>query len=344
MLFLVSNKPETMRKLIVLAFAALLTFGCGEKKRESKTKVQEEKKNVPAFSETQSELAIQDLPLATKDDTISYALGVAWSNGLATIGVSKVSYAFYHGAHDYMVQNRSFVTFQQASERIDKDVNYLKKDTDHKMDPAQKIKDIQLASTYDTLSYIWAYAWMRGAKEIGVGKITPALMLGLTKGLASDTSLFTYRKADRYLRRHVELLREQKYYDIKKKNDDWLVANKSKKDVVTLSSGLQYKILKDGKGKSPKADDVIVCHYIGKLIDDTVFESSYDNGEPLKAYPSGVIVGWREALPKMKVGSKWEIYVPYKLGYGSGGTKEKVPPFSTLIYELELLDVQKAPQ
>jgi FKBP-type peptidyl-prolyl cis-trans isomerase len=329
-----------MKNVFVLIAFFFIAISC--QKKETKVAVNETSaQNIPAFSDDIKDLSVKDLPLKSKDDTISYALGVAWGNQIASkVGLSKVSYAFYQGAHDYMVQNKTFTNVNEAGARLDKEIEYLKKDSTHIFDINQKISDISLSSKYDTLSYQLAYTWMRGAKEFGINKVTPVLLLGLTKGIKGDTSLFTFNKADKYLRSYIEQVREQKYLDVKVKNEEWLAQNKSKKDVVTLPSGLQYKIIKDGKGKSPRADEVIVCHYTGKLIDNSKFESSYDKGEPLKAYPSGVIPAWREALPKMKVGSIWELYVPYNLGYGSGGVKDKVPPFSTLIYEIELLGVE----
>jgi FKBP-type peptidyl-prolyl cis-trans isomerase len=333
-----------MKNFLLITIIALLCMACETKKTETPAG-EAPKESIPAFDDAIKSMAIKDLPLHTTDDTISYALGVAWGSQIAgKVGLSKVSYTFYVGAHDYMVQNKSFTTLAASSERLDKEIDFLKKDSLHGMNVNQKIGTIEMATKFDTLSYQLGYVWMRGAREIGINKITPVLMLGLTSGMKSDTTLFDFRKADKYLRTGVERQREQKFLAVKNKNTEWLELNKSKKDVVTLPSGLQYKIIKNGTGKSPQADEVIVCHYTGKLIDNSKFESSYDEGTPLKAYPSGVIPAWREALPKMKVGSIWELYVPYNLGYGSGGVKGKVPPFSTLIYEIELLNVEAGVQ
>jgi FKBP-type peptidyl-prolyl cis-trans isomerase FklB len=331
-----------MKNFLILIPFLLLIISCGKDKKEAKVVANETStQNIPAFSPEVIDLSVKDLPLKSKDDTISYALGIAWGNQIASkLGLSKVSYAFYQGAHDYMVQNKTFTNMTEASERLEKEIEFLKTDVEHDFDINQKLSDIELSSKYDTLSYQLAYAWMRGAKDYGISRITPTLLLGLTNGMQSDTTLFDYSKADKYLRAYIEQQREQKFLSVKIANEEWLAQNKTKKDIVTLPSGLQYKIIKNGTGKSPKADEIIICHYTGKLTDNSKFESSYDTGEPLKAYPSGVIVAWREALPKMKVGSIWELYVPYNLGYGSGGIKGKVPPFSTLIYEIELLGIE----
>jgi FKBP-type peptidyl-prolyl cis-trans isomerase FklB len=327
-----------MKKLFVLTLVLASFYSCSKKETESAAESTVEKKQVPAIPENMLETKVKDISLQSKDDTISYALGVAWASNLGRAGIRNTSFAFYLGSHDYMVQNASFVTLPEAIQRVDSEAKFLQSEPQNMLSGDQKLKDIILQTKYDTLNYLWGFTWMRGAKDIGISKITPALMLGLLKGTEGDTSLFQYRKADKYLRGYVEQLREEKFGVIKRENEEWLAQNKTKKDVVTLPSGLQYKVIKEGNGKSPNGDDIIVCHYTGKLINNTKFESSYDDGQPLKAYPSGVIPGWREALPRMKVGSVWELYVPYQLGYGSGGVKDKVPPYATLIYEIELLD------
>jgi FKBP-type peptidyl-prolyl cis-trans isomerase len=334
-----------MKKILCFVTIALTGIACHQKKNTEVTTKETPKEYIPAFDVTVQNLSVKELPLNSKDDTISYALGIVWGSQIASkVGLSKVSYTFYQGAHDYMVQNQTFTTLKQASDRLDKEIEFLKKNSTHVLNMNQKLGDIKLETKFDTLCYQFGYAWMRGAKEIGINKITPTLLLGLSRGLTGDTTLFDFKKADRYLRAGIEKQLEQKFFAIKTRNMEWLEQNKSKKGIVTLPSGLQYRIIKNGAGKSPKADEIIVCHYTGTLIDNTKFESSYDGGKPFKAFPSGVIPAWREALPKMKVGSIWELYVPYNLGYGSGGIKDKVPPFSTLIYEIELLKVESGIQ
>ncbi len=117
--------------------------------------------------------------------------------------------------------------------------------------------------------------------------------------------------------------------------------NKKKKDIVTLPSGLQYRIIKEGKGDSPKATDVVTTHYRGKLIDGTEFDNSYNRGEPVKFAVNGVIPGWTEALQLMKPGAKWELFIPSKLAYGENGVGQIIGPNSTLVFEVELLTVEK---
>jgi FKBP-type peptidyl-prolyl cis-trans isomerase len=126
----------------------------------------------------------------------------------------------------------------------------------------------------------------------------------------------------------------------KKEGAEFLEANKTKEGVVTLPSGLQYKILTEGTGPKPAASDTVVCNYRGTLISGTEFDSSYKRGQPASFPVNGVIKGWTEALQLMPVGSKWQLFVPAELGYGDRGAGGEIGPGATLIFEVELLSIQ----
>ena len=127
----------------------------------------------------------------------------------------------------------------------------------------------------------------------------------------------------------------------KKQGDAFLAENKTKDGVVTLPSGLQYKILKEGTGPKPTTTDTVVCNYKGTLLDNTEFDSSYKRGQPATFPVSGVIKGWTEALQLMPVGSKWELFVPADLAYGArGGPGGGIGPNATLVFEVELESIQ----
>src|SRR5713226_7263655 len=128
----------------------------------------------------------------------------------------------------------------------------------------------------------------------------------------------------------------------KKEGDEFLTANKTKEGVVTLPSGLQYKILTEGTGPKPTATDTVVCNYRGTLISGTEFDSSYKRGQPLTIQVNGVIKGWTEAIQLMPVGSKWQLFIPSDLGYGDRGSDPRsgIGPGATLIFEVELLSIQ----
>jgi FKBP-type peptidyl-prolyl cis-trans isomerase len=121
----------------------------------------------------------------------------------------------------------------------------------------------------------------------------------------------------------------------------FLKDNAAKAGVISLPSGLQYEVLTAGTGPTPKADDVVVCNYRGTLIDGTEFDSSYKRGAPSSFPVNGVIKGWTEALQRMPVGSKWRLYVPAALGYGDKGAGQQIGPNAVLIFDVELLSIQK---
>ena len=126
----------------------------------------------------------------------------------------------------------------------------------------------------------------------------------------------------------------------KKEGDAFLAANKTQEGVVTLPSGLEYKILTQGTGPKPAATDTVVCNYRGTLINGTEFDSSYKRGQPATFPLNGVIKGWTEALQLMPVGSKWQLFLPAELAYGERGPSPEIGPNSTLVFEMELLSIQ----
>ena len=120
-------------------------------------------------------------------------------------------------------------------------------------------------------------------------------------------------------------------------SQDFLNENAQNPGIKTTASGLQYRVIKKGKGKSPRATDKVKVHYVGKLINGDEFDSSYNRGKPAQFKVNGVIKGWTEALMMMKKGSKWEIFIPPELGYGKKGVPGTIPPNAVLIFELELI-------
>ena len=123
--------------------------------------------------------------------------------------------------------------------------------------------------------------------------------------------------------------------------ETFLAQNAKKEGVVTTASGLQYKVIQSGTGESPKLTDRVKVHYHGTLIDGTVFDSSVQRGQPISFPVNGVIPGWVEALQLMKVGDKWQLFIPAKLAYGDQSPSQAIPPNSVLIFEVELLGIEK---
>ena len=178
--------------------------------------------------------------------------------------------------------------------------------------------------------------------------VDPAILLqGLKDGLAGSKPLLTEEEARTLLTQLQEDMRKKQAEKAqqmgaanKTEGEAFLAANKNKEGVVTLPSGLQYKILKTGTGPKPTASDSVVCNYRGTLINGTEFDSSYKRGQPATFPVNGVIKGWTEALQLMPVGSKWQLFVPASLAYGDRGAGADIGPNATLIFEVELLSIQ----
>jgi FKBP-type peptidyl-prolyl cis-trans isomerase FklB len=186
-------------------------------------------------------------------------------------------------------------------------------------------------------------------------EVDPAILLrGLKDALAGNKLLLTDDEAKAALtelqtevRANEEAKLKAAAVENKKAGEAFLAANKAKEGVVALPSGLQYKIIKEGTGPKPTAQDTVLCHYRGTLVDNTEFDSSYKRKEPLKIPVGGVIKGWTEAIQLMPVGSKWELFIPSDLAYGERGAPgSPIGPNSTLIFEVELISIEPkaAPQ
>ena len=217
--------------------------------------------------------------------------------------------------------------------------------------PAKSEAPSPFASQKDKVSYALgmniAASLGTNLKRQGVELNTDVLAQALKDGLNGGKTLMTEEEAQNTLRQfstELQAKQEEKMKQAgennKKEGEAFLAANKSKPGVVTLPSGLQYKIVKPGTGPKPAATDTVVANYRGTLINGTEFDSSYKRGEPLTIPVSGVIKGWTEALQLMPVGSKWELYIPSDLAYGARGAGADIGPNSTLIFEIELLSIQ----
>lgn len=209
-------------------------------------------------------------------------------------------------------------------------------------------KNVQLKEKKDKISYSIGVDVGKSIEKQKIQINNEAFMAGFKDGQANKTTLMTEEEIQQtLLSLQTEIMEKQKaqMQELANKNlregEKFLAENKKNKDVVTLASGLQYKIVTEGKGESPKATDTVTTHYRGKLINGTEFDSSYSRGEPVKFTVNGVIPGWSEALQLMKPGAKWELFVPAKLAYGEHSVGQVIGPNSTLIFEVELLSVEK---
>lgn len=170
----------------------------------------------------------------------------------------------------------------------------------------------------------------------GVPLDVESLLAGVRDGLDDAKPKFDKETCDQAMREMGEY-RMQAHIA---RNQEFLEKNSQAEGVTVLPSGLQYKVLKEGTGASPAAEDQVKAHYRGELIDGTVFDSSFERNEPLETRVDRVIPGWSEALQLMKVGSRWQVVIPSELGYGPSGAGGVIPPHATLVFEVELLDIE----
>lgn len=166
---------------------------------------------------------------------------------------------------------------------------------------------------------------------------------GFTDGVKRDTTIFTLNKASELYQQKAQQNKDVKNNALREAGRKFLEENKTKEGVITTASGLQYKVLTKGTGEVPQLTDRVKVHYEGRLIDGTVFDASKKHGtEPATFRPDQVIKGWTEALTMMPVGSKWQLYIPYELAYGERGAGNDIKPFSTLIFDVELVGIEKS--
>jgi FKBP-type peptidyl-prolyl cis-trans isomerase FklB len=228
---------------------------------------------------------------------------------------------------------------------------------EQKAQPAEKkeITKADLKTEDDNISYSLGFSmgsrFIRDGLEINLEVFQEGMKDGFTGSkqilteeemqktmMALQQKMMAKRQTD-----HMKEMEERKNLGEanKEKGEKFLEANKAKEGVITLESGLQYKILKKGTGASPKATDIVKCHYKGTTIDGEEFDSSYKRGEPATFALNKVIKGWTEGLQLMKEGGKWEFFVPSELAYGKMGSGPQIGPNEVLIFEVELLGIEK---
>ena len=167
-------------------------------------------------------------------------------------------------------------------------------------------------------------------------------MAGFIQGVKGKKGLMTVEQAGQVAQMKMMSIKaknmEEQYGPLKKKGEEWMAANAKKPGVKTLPSGVQYKVIKEGAGQMPKYTSVVKVNYEGRLIDGTVFDSSYKNGQPVTLRANQVIKGWTEALVHMPAGSVWEVYIPQELAYGDR-EQGQIKPYSPLVFKIELISV-----
>jgi FKBP-type peptidyl-prolyl cis-trans isomerase len=201
-------------------------------------------------------------------------------------------------------------------------------------------KDADLENKHAKASYSLGVLMASTVKSQGMDSLNlEAFMLAFEDVLTDQKPKLEPQEAEKTLQQYMQEIMEARKLKSIEEAAAYLEKNKAQEGVQVTESGLQYKVLKEGSGKKPGPNDRVTVHYTGMLTDGTVFDSSVERGEPVTFGVSEVITGWTEALQLMKEGDKWTIYIPYPLGYGERGAGREIPPYATLIFDLELLKV-----
>lgn len=296
--------------LVALAILASASFNVATAAKKKK------KDDKPATTE-------QPVQLKTSSDTLSYVAGMAMTNGLTPYlkeqGLDTAYMADFYRGFDEIINNgndpkvKAYAIGQNiASQLKDRMIARMKNDFTDTPD-----------SIVETIIY-------RGFKD----------------AIKNDTTVYKTKDAEAKFRTMSETnkkAKEEKLYGANREAGKAFLADNAKKDsVVTLPSGLQYKVLVKGEGEVPKKTDKVEVNYEGRLIDGTVFDASSKHGsKPATFRADQVIKGWTEALTMMPVGSKWQLYIPYELAYGERQAGPQIKPFSALVFDVELVGIEK---
>lgn len=292
--------------------------------------------------------------LESQADSVSYFIGwdIAQNFKVNKIDRLLVPTAFNQGLKDGMTGEELLLSKEAGNSLIMANLEAIRNDTAaFTFKPSSINGFTSLATTNDSISYFLGSDISGGLAANGFSSHLKeiAFYKGLEDGFMGNPELLSKEDGEAVAMKIMESEKEnilsaqkEKSADVIKEGETFLNEKTAQSDVITLPSGLRYKVLKEGNGTKPALTDIVKTHYHGTLINGTVFDSSVDRGEPIEFPVNGVIPGWTEALQLMPAGSKWELYIPYDLAYGAQGAGGSIPPYATLIFEVELLEVKKA--
>ena len=302
-------KKVIMLALLIAAGSALNTASAQSKKKDKKNK---------ATTECSEACKTAPIVLKSASDSLSYAMGMTMSNGLDA----------------YLEQQ-----FGITKELMPDFIRGLKEGISKRKDANFAAYGVGIAVSRQIESRLLPN--MVSHFEESKSPIdTEILYRGVVAAMSKDSTTMSPTTAAKFFKEQEIAIRQQREAENKVKNEAFMAENKAKEGVVTLPSGLQYRIIKKGTGAIPKATDDVQVIYEGKTIDGKVFDSTAKHGTEFDTFNvGGLIKGWTEALQLMPVGSKWEIFIPYNLAYGERGAGRDIAPYSTLIFTLELKDI-----
>ena len=302
-------KKVIMLALLIAAGSAFNTASAQSKKKDKKNK---------ATTECSETCKTAPIVLKSASDSLSYATGMTMTNGLDA----------------YLEQQ-----FGITKELMPDFIRGLKEGISKRKDANFAAYGVGIAVSRQIESRLLPNM-VSHFEELKSPIDTEILYRGVVAAMSKDSTTMSPATAAKFFKEQEIAIRQQREAENKAKNEAFMAENKAKEGVVTLPSGLQYRIIKKGTGAIPKATDDVQVIYEGKTIDGKVFDSTAKHGTEFDTFNvGGLIKGWTEALQLMPVGSKWEIFIPYNLAYGERGAGRDIAPYSTLIFTLELKDI-----
>lgn len=233
--------------------------------------------------------------------------------------------------------------FSQSKKELQAEVDQLRariSQLNAEVTELKKPIEVDLTDSTEQVSYCFGVVLGQNFKNTGLDSLDMEVFLSAMHDVFEKKPLkVSPKEAEATMHQYMQATMMKRSAVAKEQSQKFLDANKTKEGVKTTASGLQYQVMSEGSGKSPTTADRVTVHYTGKLTDGTIFDSSIQRGQPATFRVNQVIPGWTEALQLMQEGDKWILYIPYTLGYGERGSPPQIPPFSTLIFEVELMKV-----
>ena len=321
-----------MKNVFLLSFVCLL-FGCTASKKQP-IEVGSKRFNKLSDSTKDSVLVAQGI-LSTLADSAAYAMGMDYVENLNSAGILGINTnSFTQAIKDALSKKDIGLNTREATAKIRSFVQKLR---------SPDVSEEEKYINDPDLAYAFGFDYAQNLTKSGLTNFnTHAFVDALHKSLEeSDKILLEASTVPKIINSYLMGIKTKQGEINKTKGLDFLAKNKERQEVTVIESGLQYEILTEGTGEKPSKEDIVKVHYHGTLIDGTVFDSSVERGQPASFPVQAVIQGWIEVLQLMPVGSKWKVFIPSDLAYGERGAGGKIGAHTTLIFEIELLEIEE---